>query len=283
MNKNAVTEIFKIKNRPFFDPLIVHISGIEKVGLYTTLFPSKAKILADKFWPGALTIILPKNNAIPDIVTSGLPFVGLRVPNHKTTLEILKNIDFPLAAPSANPFGYVSPTTAQHVAEQLGEKIPLIVDGGKCNVGIESTIVFFENPDEPVILRYGGIEIDQIEKLIGKVKINISTGSKPHSPGMLDKHYSTFTPLLPIEKIEIEKIDKPKTGAIVFNKYLDFLPEKNQIILSKNQSLSDAASNLFDAMRKLDKMNFELLVYEKMPETGLGFAINDRLKRAENT
>lgn len=280
LNKIAVSEIFKIKNRPFFDPLIVHISGIDLVEQYAISFPEKAKKLAEKFWPGALTIILPKKDVIPDIVTSGLPFVALRVPKNKITLEILKSLDFPLAAPSANPFGYVSPTNAKHVAEQLGDKIPMIVDGGKCDIGVESTIVFFENENPPAVLRYGGIEIEEIENTIGKVKINISSGSKPQSPGMLDKHYSTTTPIKPLQNIDKASINKDKTGALVFGKYLNFLPHKNQIVLSSEFSLSVAASNLFEAMRDLDKMNFELIIYENFPNQGLGMAINDRLKRA---
>lgn len=212
-----------------------------------------------------------------------MPFVGLRVPNHNLTLEILNNLQFPLAAPSANPFGYVSPTTAQHVNEQLADKVSFIVDGGKCKIGLESTIVFFENPEEPAILRYGGVDIKEIENCIGKVKINISSSSKPHSPGLLDKHYATFTPIVNLTNIDITKINSEKTGALVFKEFLKFLPEKNQIILSENGSIDESACNLFDSMRNLDKKGFELIVYENFPQIGLGFAINDRLKRAEGS
>lgn len=280
LNTDAVLRIFSIKNRPFFDPLIVHISYVEDVYKYVSLFHWKAKKLAEKFWPGPLTLILPKKPIIPDIVTSGLPYVGLRIPNHQTTLQILEKLDFPLAAPSANPFGYVSPTSAEHVAEQLGDKIPLIVDGGKCKVGIESTIVFFENDKLPSILRYGAILPNEIENCIGNVNVNISSASKPNSPGKLDKHYSTITPIKPIEVINFKKINKTKTAAIVFDKYIEQIPYENQIILSENASLSEAACNLFEAMRKLDNLKFELIIYGKIPQTGLGLAINDRLKRA---
>ncbi len=280
LDENAVTEIFKIKNRPFFDPLIVHISDINEVEKYSTYFPEKAKKLAIEFWPGPLTLILPKNKIIPDLVTSGLPFVGLRVPNHPLTLKLLKELPFPLAAPSANPFGYVSPTTAQHVKDQLGEKISYILDGGPCEVGLESTIVMFENNENPVILRLGGLSIESIENCIGKVSLNIASHSKPNSPGQLDKHYATRTPLKPVTEIEINSIDKSKIGAIVFHTPFDFLPIQNQRILSPNQSLDEAAHYLFKSMRELDDMDFELILTENFPDEGLGKAINDRLCRA---
>jgi L-threonylcarbamoyladenylate synthase len=150
----AVLQIFTAKERPAFDPLIVHISSIDKVELYAHSIPSQAYDLMHEFWPGPLTIVLPKNSIIPDIVTSGLDTVGLRIPNHPTTIKLLKQLDFPLAAPSANPFGYISPTSAQHVFDQLGGKIPYILDGGICDVGVESTIVGFEN-DKCLIYRLG--------------------------------------------------------------------------------------------------------------------------------
>ena len=280
LNENAVTEIFKIKNRPFFDPLIVHIADETEVEKYTTSFSEKAKKLAKEFWPGPLTLILPKNETIPDLVTSGLPFVGLRVPDHPLTLQLLKQLSFPLAAPSANPFGYVSPTTASHVEEQLGSKIPYILDGGPCEVGLESTIIMFENDESPVILRLGGLSIESIENCIGKVSINIASHSKPNSPGQLDKHYATRTPLKLISEMDLNTINRSKTGAIVLHIPFDFLPIENQKILSENASLEEAAKNLFAAMRELDNMDLELILTEIFPSTGLGPAINDRLNRA---
>ena len=214
------------------------------------------------------------------MVTSGLPFVGLRVPNHPLTLELLKQLPFPLAAPSANPFGYVSPTRAQHVEEQLGNKIPFILDGGTCKVGLESTIVMFEDDENPVILRLGGLSIEDIENCIGKVELNIASHSKPNSPGQLDKHYATFTPLKLLTEVDLDSIDKSKTAAIVFHTPFDFLPIKNQIVLSQNKSLDEAAHNLFAAMRELDGVNFDLILTEIFPSIGLGPAINDRLNRA---
>lgn len=279
LDEHAVSEIFAIKNRPYFDPLIVHISETKEVNKYADSFPEKAKQLADAFWPGPLTLILPKNKIIPDIVTSGLAFVGLRVPNHPLTLKLLSKLPFPLAAPSANPFGYVSPTSAQHVKDQLGDRVPFVLDGGNCEVGLESTIVMFEN-DLPVVLRLGGLSIELIEACIGKVSINISSHSKPNSPGQLDKHYATRIPIKYKEEVDLTEIDASRVGAIVFDKALPLIPFENQEILSKNSSVSEAAKNLFAAMRRLDSLKLDLIVIEKFPEFGLGAAINDRLNRA---
>ena len=151
----AIASIFEIKNRPRFDPLIVHASSVERLSQYANAFPEAARRLADQFMPGPLTLLLDKAAIIPDLVTAGSPRVALRVPNHPLTLSLLQQLDFPLAAPSANPFGYISPTTAQHVADQLGSQIPYILDGGPCQVGVESTIVGFED-GQAVVYRKGG-------------------------------------------------------------------------------------------------------------------------------
>lgn len=280
LDEEAVAKIFKIKNRPFFDPLIVHIHSLEQAFKYVTNFPEKALHLANYFWPGPLTLILPKNNIIPDMVCSGLDYIGLRVPNNQLTIELLKQLHFPLAAPSANPFGYVSPSTAAHVAEQLGDKISYILDGGECQVGLESTIVFFENNENPQILRLGGISVEDIEKVVGKVTLNIASHSKPNSPGQLDKHYATRTPIRLISEVNINDIDGLKTGTLLFSNPIPQIPLINQRILAPNGSTEEAARLLFSAMRELDSKGFELILTEIFPPTGLGPAINDRLKRA---
>jgi len=279
LNEEAVAKIFEAKNRPFFDPLIVHIASISDVSKYTTQFPEKAQKLAKAFWPGPLTLILPKNNVIPDLVTSGLKFVGLRIPKHALTLELLTKLPFPLAAPSANPFGFVSPTNAKHVADQLGDKIAYILDGGPCDIGLESTIVMFEN-ENPVVLRLGGLSLEAIEAFIGKVDLNIASHSKPNAPGQLDKHYATKTPLKLFTEVDLSNLNFNKTGAILFHTPLYFLPLENQKILSPENSLEIAARNLFAMMRQLDESKLELILTEKFPESNLGLAINDRLKRA---
>lgn len=280
LNINAVSKVFEIKNRPSFDPLIVHISSLNEVEKYAVYFPDPARKLASRFWPGPLTLILPKKGIIPDMVTSGLEYVGLRVPNHSLSLELLKNLPFPLAAPSANPFGYVSPTTANHVKDQLGTKIPLILDGGPSVVGLESTIVMFRENSPPELLRLGGISADSIRDLIGEIKVNIASHSKPHSPGKLDKHYATTTPFRWYSKSFDINSDGSRCGALVFKDHLKGIPKENQIVLSESGDVNEAARNLFSSMRALDKRNFSVIYAGDFPQSGLGAAINDRLGRA---
>ena len=162
----------------------------------------------------------------------------------------------------------------------MGDKVSYILDGGPCEVGLESTIVMFENDENPVILRLGGLSIEAIENCIGKVALNIASHSKPNSPGQLDKHYATRTPLKLVSEVDINTIGKSKTGAIVFYKPFDFLPLEDQKVLSSVKSTEEAAHNLFAAMRELDNLNFDLIITETFPSKGLGPAINDRLNRA---
>lgn len=280
-DSNAVTQIFKAKNRPFFDPLIVHTHNIENIGYWVKDFPEKAKQLASKFWPGALTLVLNKKDVIPDIVTAGNSTVAVRIPNHPLTLELISQLNFPVAAPSANPFGYVSPTTAQHVEDQLGDKVPYILDGGASQVGIESTIISFAT-EKPTLLRLGGIAVESIEEVIGKVAVNINQNSNPQAPGQIDSHYAPTTKFV-VGEIPQQLPDGLSTnnlGAITLSETIHWLPAENQIQLSKNGNLDEAASNIFAAMRILDKKSLSKIWAEQMPEQGLGRAINDRLKRA---
>jgi L-threonylcarbamoyladenylate synthase len=280
LDENAVMQIFKVKNRPTFDPLIVHTDSIEKVQDFVTTMSAEALLLAHHFWAGALTLLLPKKSIIPDLVTSGSPLVAIRIPNHPLTLTLLKNLAFPLAAPSANPFGYISPTTAQHVAAQLGDKIPYILDGGECALGLESTIVGFEN-GAPTIYRKGGISMEAIEKVIGKVQVKTYSSSNPQAPGMLKSHYAPRIPLVlgDIEKL-IPQYENRKIGILSFQKYFTQIPKNQQITLSASGSLEEAAKHLFAAMRELDQMNLDIILAELLPEKELGRAINDRLRRA---
>src|SRR5690606_18361396 len=172
-----------------FDPLIVHVPDLETARQYVEKIPGKAEALANRFWPGPLTMVLKKKPIIPDLVTSGMDTVGIRCPDHVLTHRLLKTLPFPLAAPSANPFGYVSPTTAQHVNEQLGDSIPYILDGGECNVGIESTIIGVED-EKAVVYRLGGLTLEQIESVIGKVILQPHSTSNPKAPGQLISHYA---------------------------------------------------------------------------------------------
>lgn len=277
----AVAKIFKVKERPTFDPLIVHVSGLDQVEKFVYEIPEKAIKLANNFWPGPLTLIFKKKTIIPDIVTSGLDTVAVRVPNHALTLELLKSIDFPLAAPSANPFGYVSPTRAEHVNEQLGDKIEYVLDGGFCSVGIESTILGFDG-DDVVIYRLGGCTVEEIEDVVGEVNVKANSSSNPIAPGMLESHYAPLTPLV-IGNIRelVEKHKHQNIGLISFKDEFAGFNASHQFILSEKGDIDEAATRLFTGLRKLDALNLQLIVSEYVPDVGLGRAINDRLKRAE--
>lgn len=278
LNEKAVLEIFKAKNRPHFDPLIVHVSGIAQAETLVESFPEKVKVLAKKFWPGPLTILLPKKEIVPDLVTSGLNTVGLRCPDHTLTLQLLKCLSFPLAAPSANPFGYVSPTTPQHVNEQLGDKVAYILDGGECRVGIESTIIGFEHT--PTVYRLGGLALEVLEPITGPLQVQLHSSSNPHTPGQLQSHYAPLKKIVLGTRNQLTEYHDLNAGAIVFQKVLSNLPITNQIILSPSGNLEEAAQHLFAALRTLDKTDVDIILAELVPESGLGRAINDRLRRA---
>ena len=279
-DENAVLKIFEIKNRPHFDPLIVHFGNREQLKNYVLEIPEKAKLLMDLFWPGPLTLLLYKNDKIPLLVTSGSDKVALRIPNHPLTLQLLNHLNFPLAAPSANPFGYISPTKAAHVEKQLGDKIPYIIDGGSCEVGLESTII--DCTVQPFkILRLGGLSIETIEQGINeKVEYHLTQNSNPAAPGQLDKHYSPKTPFRLVDNFN-PIINEKQPLAIAFLTFgqaqVNDFPCIN---LSPQGDINEAAKHLFDAMRTLDEQKHDVIYAKLLPETGLGKAINDRLRRA---
>lgn len=278
-NSEAITKIFTVKNRPTFDPLIVHTSSIERVREFVKEIPEQAQLLAKHFMPGPLTLLLPKKEVISDLVTSGLETVAVRIPSHPLALDLLQKLDFPLAAPSANPFGYISPTSAQHVDNQLGDKIKYILDGGECKVGIESSIIgFFDG--EIVVLRKGGLAIEEIEAVVGKVSIEEHSSSNPKAPGMLKSHYAPRTRLLITGNLLFVEEDTSKIGYLGFEKFSPNIPIENQLLLSPSGDLNEAAKNLFAYMRLLDARGFDKIYTELLPESGLGRAINDRIKRA---
>lgn len=279
-NEEAVLSIFEAKNRPHFDPLIVHSSSAEWVKQHVANFPPMAQTLMDEFWPGPLTLVLPKKPVVPDVVTSGLDSVAVRVPQHPMTQDLIRLLDFPLAAPSANPFGYVSPTTARHVEDQLGDKVDYILDGGSTTVGLESTIIGFEEA-KPVVYRLGGLSIDVIEELIGPVGMGLNMSSDPKAPGMLKSHYAPGKPLYfgnPGEMIT--EFEGKRIGFLGFMTRLEFLPPNRQLLLSPHGDLHEAAMNLFAFMRQFEKLPVDVILAEQLPEIGLGKAINDRLRRA---
>jgi L-threonylcarbamoyladenylate synthase len=276
----AILKIFKVKNRPYFDPLIVHVPSLEKAHDLVEEFPKKAIDLATHFWPGPLTLILKRKPIIPDLVTSGLETVGVRCPDHSLTLELLKSLSFPLAAPSANPFGYISPTSAMHVNDQLGDKINYILDGGPCNIGLESTIVGFEDAI-PTIYRLGGLSVDAIESIVGKTSMQLNISSNPLAPGQLKTHYAPRKKMFvgEIGSLLAQHKDK-RVGILAFTKSIAGVASDRQLILSPKGSIEEAAQKLFASLRELDKMDIDIIVAQRVPETGLGSAINDRLIRA---
>jgi L-threonylcarbamoyladenylate synthase len=279
LNPEAVVKIFEAKQRPFFDPLIVHIAHKSHIYKYAKMLPPALEQLVDALWPGPLTIVLPKKDIIPDIVTSGLETVGLRMPAHPVLLKLLNKIDFPLAAPSANPFGYISPTSAQHVYNQLNTKIPYILDGGNASVGVESTIVGYEK-DKVIIYRLGGTSIETIEAIVGKVEVRIHS-SNPTAPGQLDSHYSPRKAFFAGDIYGLlEKFAAKKVGVISFFKDYKAANIAKSWKLSTAGNIAEAAKNLFAIMREADTSDVEIIIAEYLPEQGLGLAINDRIKRA---
>ena len=269
LNEVAVLEIFKVKDRPQFDPLIVHVASLEKAKELVDDFPEKAERLAARFWPGPLTLLLKKKPHIPDLVTSGLDTVGVRCPNHELTRALLQQLPFPLAAPSANPFGYISPTRAEHVNEQLGDKIKYILDGGECVVGIESTIVGFED-DYPVVYRLGGLGIEQIESVVGKVRVQLNTSSNPQAPGQLKSHYAPKKKMMLGDLAElIRDYGTERVGVLTFQKQISQVDFSNQLALSAEGNLAEAAQRLFASLRALDKKDVDIILAEEVPNMGL--------------
>jgi len=281
LDAHAALKIFEAKKRPSFDPLIVHLSSLQDILQYASELPRAAELLAEKFWPGPLTLVLPKKDIIPDVITSGLPTVGLRVPNHPLTHQLLKILPFPLAAPSANPFGYISPTTASHVMDQLGDSVDYILDGGPCSVGVESTIVGFEEGDV-MIYRLGGLTLEDISKVVPEVGLKINSSSNPQAPGMLASHYAPRKRFLLGDITSLLAAHAgQKIGVLSFrDSYAagDFIIQ--QEVLSPSGDLFEAATGLFAAMRRLDSGPADVILAEPVPDVSIGLAINDRLRRA---
>ena len=279
-SEKAIKSIFSTKKRPFFNPLIVHISSVNSLNDIVIHLPEKAKLLAAAFWPGSMTLVLKKNDKIPDIITAGKNTVAVRVPNHPVTLELLKQLPFPLAAPSANPFGSISPTKPEHVERYFKDDIEQVLDGGSCTNGIESTIIGFEN-DEPIIYRLGALALEDIEAVVGKINIKNKEEISPDAPGMLARHYAPATRTFLVDNVanEVKKHSGKKIGILVFKDSLND-PFLTEIILSKKGSMQESASKLYDSLHELDHQNLDVIITEKFPNHGLGKSINDRLQRA---
>jgi len=283
MSPDAIAKIYEIKNRPRFNPLILHIGHSRELEHYITDIPKMMIPLVERYMPGPMTLLLPKREIVSDWVTSGSSKVAIRIPNHALTLKLLQSLTFPLVAPSANISGYVSPTSAYHVYKNLKGKIPYILDGGECTVGLESTIVgYSESNNQIVIHRLGGLSISEIEDVIHeKVQLDISH-AQPDTPGQLRSHYATHTPLYAGNVDELISIflDK-KIITIRFQNQPHDSRIYREYIMSFRGDLIEAAHNLFSILRQADEIGGDVILCEWAPNKGLGLAINDRIQRAQ--
>ncbi|MFQ3547013.1 MAG: L-threonylcarbamoyladenylate synthase [Termitinemataceae bacterium] len=294
-NPLALARVFEAKRRPTFDPLIVHIPALDwldRVADLSQLSQERQNLvhrLADSLWPGPLTLILPKRVHIPDLVTSGLPTVAVRLPAHPVARRLIELAGCPVAAPSANPFGYISPTQATHVMQQLGDRIDIVIDGGSCPVGLESTVLDMNGPVLR-ILRPGGMSRERIEAIAGPVEVLDRTSRKPNAPGQLPSHYA---PRAPLELFSTGEIPHGRYGsdtAILFFSneqkaaWLAAMsldkPEPIVRVLSPSGTLVEAAANLFAMLHELDTLGVQRILAERVPDRDLGIAINDRLYKA---
>jgi len=277
LNPDAVVKIFEVKKRPKFDPIIVHIAELKSLKHLCKDVNRTARKLIKRFWPGPLTIVFKKTDVVPDIVTSGMDTVGIRMPSHPVALELIKKARCPIAAPSANEFGYITPTKAKNISKQLQKSVGLILDSGKTCIGIESTVISVI--DKPIILRSGAITKEAIEEVIGPVEIS-KFRPRMASPGQLDKHYAPVTKMEFLTK-KTRLPENKKLGLIVFK---DLPQDKSKFkvieVLSKKGDLHEAAHKLFGIMFKMDKKGMDKIYVEKVPEKGIGIAIMERLRKA---
>ena len=285
LHEDAVLKIYAAKNRPQFNPLIMHVASFEQAKEYIKDIPAEAEQLATAFWPGPLTILFNKKENVPDLVTAGSKRVAIRVPNHALTLKLLSQLTFPVAAPSANPSGYVSPTTSVHVLEGLDGKIPYILDGGACVVGVESTIVGWNEKAELELYRLGGIAVEQIEHIIGKkIRHHKKITDNPTAPGQLKSHYATHTALYLGNTVQLQQQFAGKKIILInFKEYSPTVKKEHQFILSTDGNANEAAKNLFRVLREADNLDADVILAELLPDEGLGKAVNDRLERAQHS
>jgi L-threonylcarbamoyladenylate synthase len=279
LNPVALARIFEVKQRPLYDPLILHFADAEGAFAVATEVPKAARLLAGRFWPGPLTLVLPKTDVVPDLATSGVPKVAVRVPAHPVAQALLRGFGGPLAAPSANRFGRISPTDAAAVRAELGEAVPLILDGGPCAVGVESTVLEVTG-DRITLLRAGGISAEEIAAIAGPVSRAAPVLDKPLAPGQLAHHYAPRKPLRRIGSVA-EIPPGVRAGVLAFGSDLGPVAETVTENLSMHGDLREAAANFFRALRTLDDDSRVEIIYAlPVPAHGLGLAINERLERA---
>lgn len=280
LSEVAVVKIYNAKDRPSFNPLIIHVATVEAIKEYAEL-DSISQQLAEAFMPGPFTLLLPKKAIVPDLVTAGSSKVAVRIPKHPLALRLLHKLNFPLAAPSANPFGYVSPTTARHVLDGLNNRIDYILDGGPCEVGVESTIA--EVSDGQIILhRLGAVTAEEMEAVTGLSVVRKKDDQQIDTPGQMKSHYATKVPLyLGDIPTLLQQYQDKNIATISFCKSYPGLFTGHQYILSPKCNINEAAQHLFAVMRNIDEFSFDLIIAERFPDKGLGRAINDRLERAQ--
>lgn len=275
-NPYAVARIFEIKRRPSFDPLIVHIDSMELLYRVAAVIPSLALRIIERFWPGPLTIILKKRETIPDIVTAGLSTVGVRMPSHPVARSLIQALGGPIAAPSANPFGYVSSTKVEHVVRAFQGKVPMVLDGGDSEFGLESTIVSFRG-DTAIIHRHGAIPVEDIRDM-GTTVDEKERDNRCEAPGQLPYHYAPTKPLKIIDSVG--EVSVPNSSFLGFKKGREKPRAKHVKYLSKDGDLRESAANFFSYLIDLDREDIDLIYAERIPERGLGRAMMERLRKA---
>jgi len=281
LNPTAVAKIFEAKQRPSFNPLILHISSRDQLKDLVHIENDKVYKLISHFWPGPLTLVLPKKEIVPDIVTAGNPTVAVRMPQHPIAKALIEACNKPIAAPSANQFGLLSPTTAEHVKKQLGDKVNIILDGGKSEVGVESTIVEVTK-DKVWLLRHGGISLEQLKEVCDSVKIKEIDSNKPNAPGQLLQHYAPMIPMKFIHEVSLKELEGKRIGGLFFKKNTTEIDFAHVEFLSQTGDMREAAANLFFHLHELEAKKIDVILVEPVEEKGLGIAIMDRLVKATN-
>ncbi|MCF6271062.1 MAG: threonylcarbamoyl-AMP synthase [Melioribacteraceae bacterium] len=281
LNPTAVAKIFEAKQRPTFNPLILHIASRDQLKELVSIESDKVYKLINHFWPGPLTLVLPKKKIVPDIVTAGNPTVAVRMPQHPIARALIEACGKPIAAPSANQFGFLSPTTAAHVEKQLGEKVNIILDGGKSDVGVESTIIEVTN-DKVWLLRHGGVSLEQLREVCDSIEVKEIGRDKPNAPGQLFQHYAPKIPMKFVSEKSVKELDGKKVGGLFFKENTTNINFTHVKFLSESGDMREAAANLFFHLHKLEVMDLDLILVEPVEEKGLGIAIMDRLVKATN-
>ena len=279
LNPTAVAKIFEAKKRPSFNPLILHISSRDQLKELVNIESDIVYKLINNFWPGPLTLVLPKKKIVPDIVTAGNPTVAIRMPQHPVAKSLIEMCDRPIAAPSANRFGLLSPTTAKHVEKQLGNRINIILDGGQSNVGVESTIVEVTK-NKVMLLRHGGISLEQLQEVCDSIEVKEINPNKPNAPGQLLQHYAPKIPMKFFDDISLKELDGKRIGALFFKENNYDINFKHVEYLSKSGDMREAAANLFFHLHELEVKELDLILVEPVETKGLGIAIMDRLTKA---